>query len=294
MPVKMNPTELADAVAQYEELGYTMVRGAVDVDRLAELDREIIAEFDRVRSSGELFKGGGTIAGHLNCFPGESSRFVVDELEASGVLDIVRAVSTGGELGRLRVNCNLNMPGSHPQHYHIDGYYSEDYVSCTIAVRDADERNGALDVLPGTHHRFYKFWQYAFARLWRRSTRVPMQRGDVVVRKSTLWHRGMPNYTDELRLQLTFNFGEGAAPTTDPFLVHDGKITFEPNWFKTDRIGQLRELVFVKAPFSYSCYRFARSLVGNKGYALEERYKTGGFTTTQRRFVPSRWRDAGR
>ena len=99
-----------------------------------------------------------------------------------------------------------------------------------------------------------------------------MQRGDVLIRKSTVWHRGMPNKTDALRAQLTFTFGESAAPHGDPFELNDGKIYFEPNWYSTSKLSQIRERVFVTVPSTYSSYRFVRSLVGKKGYAPEKRY----------------------
>jgi hypothetical protein len=280
------------AVREIERNGYVMLRDVVSKDGLEALNGRIRAEFDRLSTSGALFEGGGNISGHLNCFPGEESRFVLDDLRSHGIVDLLRTLDPQGA-DRLRANCNINLPGSKAQHYHIDGYYSEAFYLCTIAVVDTDLVNGALDVLPGTNQRFYKFWQYALGRVFTRSTRVPMNAGDVVVRKSTLWHRGMPNLSDAMRPQLTFTFGERSAPEDDPFLQHDGQITFEPNWFKTDRIGRMREWVFVKVPYSYSAYRFVRSLVGNKGYAPEQRF--GDFSgPPTRRFLPSRWQGARR
>ncbi len=41
---------------------------------------------------------------------------------------------------------------------------------------------------------------------------------------------------------------------------------FYPNWFRTSRLGRLRERVTVAAPITYSAYRFATSLVSDKGY----------------------------
>ncbi len=286
-------TELLDtdaAVREIEENGFILLRDIVSKDQLEALDGRIRAEYERLRDSGELFEGGGNISGHLNCYPGEGSRFVLDDLTSHGVIDIIDKLSPDG-VGRLRPNCNINLPGSVAQHYHIDGYFSQAFYTCTVAVVDTDLRNGAIDVLPGTNRQFYKFWQYALQRKYRLTTRVPMKRGDVIVRKSTLWHRGMPNHSPAMRPQLTFTFGEGGAPTGDPFKEHDGTIAFEPNWFKTDRVGQLREWVFVKVPYSYSSYRFVRSLFGNKGYAPEARF--GDFTAPpSRRFLPSRRRAA--
>jgi hypothetical protein len=276
-----------DLVRQIEEDGFILFKNVVSKEGLAKLDGQIRDAYQKARDSGTLFEGGGNISGHLNCFPGEESRFVLDDLRSHGVLDLIETLAPG-TVDRLRVNCNVNLPGSVAQHYHIDGYYAEEFHLCTVAVIDTDLVNGALDVLPGTNRRFYKFWQYALERKYKLTTRVPMEQGDVVLRKSTLWHRGMPNRSPAVRAQLTFTFGEGSAPDTDPFLANDGEIYFEPNWYKTDRIGRMRELIFVKVPFSYSTYRFVRSLFGNKGYAPEKRF--GDFKSPPvRRFVPSRW-----
>jgi hypothetical protein len=62
-------------------------------------------------------------------------------------------------------------------------------------------------------------------------------------------------------------FGEASAPEGDAFSAHGGDIGFSPNWYGTDRLGELREKTFVKMPWLYSTSRFARSLVGNKVYS---------------------------
>ena len=56
---------------------------------------------------------------------------------------------------------NFNLPGSVPQHYHMDGLYIDDFLICNIAVIDTDLVNGAIDVLPGTNREFLPFWKYA-------------------------------------------------------------------------------------------------------------------------------------
>ena len=222
----------------------------------------ILAEYDRA----EKFSGGGSYSGHLNCFPGETSRFFYDEIAESGLVDAIHAPQTAVS-NAVRATLNFNLPNSVAQHYHIDGRYTDDFLIVNIAVVDTDLFNGAIDVLPGTHRRFVKFWQYALQRKYRLTTRLPLQRGDVLVRKSTPWHRGMPNKSATPRAMMSFTFGEAIAPDGDPFVVHDGRMFFYANWFRTTRLGRLRERVFVAAPFSYSAYRFVKSLRGNKGYS---------------------------
>jgi ectoine hydroxylase-related dioxygenase (phytanoyl-CoA dioxygenase family) len=121
-------------------------------------------------------------------------------------------------------------------------------------VVDTDARNGAIDVLPGTHRQFYPFWRYALERKYRLTTRVPLARGDVLVRWSTLWHRGMPNKSGTPRPMMSFTFGERGAPTGDPFA---GDPYFYPNWYSNgSRLSVLRERLEAAAPVTRSAVRF--------------------------------------
>lgn len=246
--------------------GFVVFRDVVSKERLSELNTDLQAAFERMRNSGELFAGGGSLSGHLNCFPGRRSSFVYKELEQFGIVDLVGAVRPD-IVGSVRATLNFNLPGSVAQHYHTDGLYLKDFLICNVAVVDTDLRNGAIDVLPGTNREFYKFWRYALTRQYRKTTRVPLQQGDAIVRRSTLWHRGMPNRTAVPRPMMAITFGELSEPDPDPFAINDGEVVFFPNWYNTNKLGQLRERTFVAAPITYSAWRFVRSLYGNKGYA---------------------------
>lgn len=242
--------------------GYMVMRGVVPAPLVAEFAEFLLAEYDRA----EKFTGGGTYSGHLNCFPGERSRFFYDAIEQYGIVDAIHELRPNVSTA-VRATLNFNLPGSVAQHYHMDGLYLEDFLVCNIAVVDTDLVNGAIDMLPGTQRQFYKFWQYALQRKYRLTTRLPMKAGDVLLRRSTVWHRGMPNHSATPRPMMSLTFGETSAPVGDPFLVNDGKVEFTPNWFNTSRLGRLRERTFVSVPFSYSTYRFVASLHGNKGCA---------------------------
>lgn len=258
----LSTADIAELRRGLDEDGYAVIRGVVSRDRVAEFNDAVLAEYERA----EKFAGGGSYSGHLNCFPGEHSRFFYDEISAAGLVDAISAIRPSSP-NDIRATLNFNLPGSVKQHYHIDGLYTDEFLICNVAVVDTDLVNGAIDVLPGTHRQFLKFWKYAIQRKYRLTTRIPMQRGDVLVRKSTVWHRGMPNRSSTPRPMMSLTFGEQCAPEGDPFVVHDGKMFFYANWFSTTRLGRLRERVFVAAPLSYSAFRFAKSLRGNKGYS---------------------------
>lgn len=248
-----------------KEDGYFVLPGLISQAELQAVEKRLASEFQQWSSSSQKFQGGGLLSGHLNCYPGEVARGTMNELIASGALDMLQQLfPTAPE--RTRWGCNFNLPGSVEQHYHMDGLYLDHYLIVNVAVVDTNLVNGAIDVIPKTHKRFYKYWEFAAGRLYKNSTRISMTRGDVLVRLSTVWHRGMPNRSNSARPMLALTLGESYVSNPDPFAPNGGAIEFQTNWFKTDFVGQLRERITVRAPITYSGYRFARSLIGNKGY----------------------------
>lgn len=244
---------------EFASNGYFIIRGAVSPERLAELHAALSQQFDAASASGTLFSGGGLVSGHLNCFPGAGARFVYEILQERGVIDVIKQINPK-ITGMPNVGCNFNLPGSHAQHYHIDRSFTRDFMIANIAVVDTSIENGAIELIPGSHKRPYKYSQFVLERPYRKSIRVPFNRGDVLVRTSNVWHRGMPNLTSIPRPMLALTWEDGGSKHADPFAVDGGEIKFLPNWFKPTRLGRFRENLFVKVPIAYSALRFARSL----------------------------------
>jgi ectoine hydroxylase-related dioxygenase (phytanoyl-CoA dioxygenase family) len=133
-----------------------------------------------------------------------------------------------------------------------------------VAVVDTVIENGAIDMVPGTHKRFYKYTRFVLEGTRRHAVRLPLNRGDVLIRSSNVWHRGMTNQTSTPRPMLAMTWEDGGSSHTDPFSVDGGKIRFLPNWYKPTRLGRVREQLFVKVPITYSALRFARSLLDSE------------------------------
>jgi Phytanoyl-CoA dioxygenase (PhyH) len=236
--------------------GYLVFDRVVDERRLEGLCADVLREFETCKAGGRLFNGGGTVSGHLNCFPGGGSRFVYETLEERGIFDVVRLLSPE-PLREPNIGCNLNLPGSRPQNEHVDGYAARPFLIVNVAAQDTDVENGAMEIMCGTHRRSYKYWQLLVDRPERR--RLCLKRGDVVIRISTLWHRGMPNLRHQARPMLAFTWENGGTQS-DPYRVNDGNITFFPNRYGTGWHDRLRERAFATAPRAGTAYCAVRSL----------------------------------
>lgn len=251
---------------EFAEEGFIVLPGMISKPALAAVQAQLTDAFAVWKKSTESFQGGGLLSGHLNCYPGEAARGIFTELHESGVFELAHALFPTPPTA-TRLGCNFNLPGSVAQHYHMDGVYLESFLVVNVAVVDTRLENGAIDVVPKTHKRFFRYCEFAARRVYRDATRLPMSAGDVLIRTSTLWHRGMPNRTQTARPMLAFTLGEKGVDTDNPFAFNEGRTQFQTNWFTTSLLGRLRERTTVAAPLTYSAYRFAHSLFSNKGYA---------------------------
>jgi len=250
--------QMQDLTSAFAREGYVTLPNVVSKSRLAALTDELRGVYARARANGELFSGGGTISGHLNCFPGAPSRFVYDELERYGVFDLVRTLSPS-TTRMPNIGCNLNLPNSSAQNPHADGYAATPFLIVNVVPIDTDLENGAMEVTPGTHLREYKYWQYALSG--KPAIRMPASTGDVIVRSSMLWHRGMPNRSKAVRPMLAFTWENGGSDLADPYTAHGGKITLLTNRYGQSLSGRLRERAFASLPALGKSYLFMRSLV---------------------------------
>jgi ectoine hydroxylase-related dioxygenase (phytanoyl-CoA dioxygenase family) len=162
---------------------------------------------------------------------------------------------------------NWNLPGSSAQHWHMDGTFSDDFILCNIAIIDITRSNGPMEVIPGSHAEFYPFWRFTMERRAREATPILLDQGDILIRTSTLWHRGTPNRSNAVRPMMSLSFGEKEATEEDPFKVGGGGISFYPNWYRnSSELHVLRERLEKALPASRSAGRLAKSLLRPRGF----------------------------
>jgi Phytanoyl-CoA dioxygenase (PhyH) len=261
---RFSSAELGAMRASFERDGYFVIRELIPRATLANLHQNLTVAFTDMEREGSLFSGGGRLSGHLNCFPGAQAQSIYDILTSAGIIDLIKQIEPKA-IRLPNVGCNYNLPGSSTQHYHTDYDFTKGFMIANVAVVDTTIANGAMEAAPGTHTKFYPYWKFAMERAARNAIRVEMKAGDVMVRTSSMWHRGMPNMTQVARPMLAFTWEDGGSTLPDPFQKEGGAIKFYPNWFRPTTVGRIRERTVVAAPIIYSSYRFVSSLFGNKG-----------------------------
>ena len=249
--------ELVRLDDELAEQGFAIMKGVIPKEPLKELNDRLNDAYARTPK----LHGGGSIVGHLNCFPGEAARFVYDEMVQQGIVDAVLA-RRESQRNDILVRVNWNLPGSSFQHYHMDSAYTNAWIICNIAIIDITDVNGPMDVIPGSHREFYPFWRFALERKARHSASLCMEQGDLLVRTSTLWHRGTPNRSSAVRPLLGITFGEPTARPGDPFELNGTDISFYANWYaNTSQKDVLREKIERRLPATRSAGRFVKSIV---------------------------------
>ena len=85
--------------------------------------------------------------------------------------------------------------------------------------------------------------------------------GDVIIRLSSVWHRGMPNKSKAIRPMLAFTWEDGGSELADPYTAHGGRITLLTNRYAQNLSGRLQERAFASLPALGKSYLFIRSVV---------------------------------
>jgi hypothetical protein len=149
--------------------------------------------------------------------------------------------------------------------WHQDSGYTptvpEEYVTCWLALDDADESNGCLWLQPGSHVRGRTAHVNGGTGPFRvgydgdeRGVPVPVARGDVLVFSSLLMHKSGPNTTDRPRRAWILQYCVGSAtsalsgkPLDDRLLVAD-----DGRWLDTPVRQRDLDLMAIVANYDHS------------------------------------------
>ena len=261
MPAKIEIDRDHTLAQAWRQRGYLFLEKAVPADLFAVLRDDIMSSFERIHSQDELLAMGGALSGHLNCFPGARVKALVDYLDETGVNFLVDKI--GGETHMLvSAGCNINIPGSHDQNFHIDGDWERPFIVVNLSLVDTDNINGATEIVAGTHKSRMSYSEFFVSGLYAKRCSLPSRAGDIIIRTSRLWHRGTRNTSKAMRPMIGLVYAptsHGMAPVD--FSQFDGQVALLPNRFGSGFRGRAAEWIAVNAvPVAFAA-RFLQSLL---------------------------------
>jgi ectoine hydroxylase-related dioxygenase (phytanoyl-CoA dioxygenase family) len=209
---------------EYNEQGYVAIPDIFSLSELADMDREIdkLDEQIRARRGGEH---NGWIM-QLGLRSDKTRQFAEDERVLSLIEDLVQP-----GIAIYSAKLTAKIPHSDEVcHWHQDDAYytqksqSDTRMSIWVPLQDANEDNGCLWVVPGSHRRGlqpYENKNYGMCRLSFKEEEMdlsgaiplPVRAGSIVLFHALLWHSSKGNSTDNIRRAFIVSYQEATVPT---------------------------------------------------------------------------------
>jgi ectoine hydroxylase-related dioxygenase (phytanoyl-CoA dioxygenase family) len=231
-----------DAVEKWNTDGYVVLENAVPVELCSSILADIREAFDTSFQNVTDERIPGTISGHLNCFPGSQARSIVQYITDSGIHHMMETVF-GGPLVLVSVGCNINVPGSSDQNFHIDGEWGNPFVVVNLSLVDTNLENGPTEIVAGTQNVSMRYWEFFIKGYWSRRKRYVSRVGDILIRPSTLWHRGTRNRSRVMRPMIGLVYAPpGPTVSEADFSQFNGKVAFLGNRFSASLAGRISEI----------------------------------------------------
>ena len=227
----LSGAHLAQALAAMRRDGILILQQVIDhapLDSLkARMDRDSLELLAFCDSRG----GNPRDRGHLQQGPPPFAPYVFSDYVANPmVADVLDAILGSGAYCEF-YNGNTNCPGSTYQQLHLDAVHESSSatdaaptsaVVVNVVPQDVDEHNGAVELWPGTH-RIVAPTPVPEGSIESRRAEVPpirgvFRKGDVLLRDSRLWHRGVPNPSNDYRHMLAMVFVGSNKPRGRPLL----------------------------------------------------------------------------
>jgi len=247
---------------------WTTVSQCLSDEVKSEIENEILGFLGKLSEVGNPSKNW---SGHLNLIVGGLSKSIMSDLENQRSLqyleDFFKIRLEGKE---VILGINLNMPGSKPQHIHMDGSFEEEHHILNITLVDTDITNGAIEIFPNTDLMKLNYGQFLFKGLKKGGVRVETKSGCGLLRTSRLWHRGMPNLTNVCRPMLSVVFHDRDTPEGRRIAANRDSLTRGPirmsptQWFYpgSSRLRDAQHFVYANMPVVHDCYRLTKALFG--------------------------------
>lgn len=238
--------------------GFTIFPNALDAKLCERIAQDVLAEYDRLVTSGWQFVAGGRYTGHLNFSPGPYGKDIIDLLVDGGFMKLAEH-ALGGPISLFGVVGNMNLPKSRAQDIHQDWAPPGEAIVFNIGLVPTTAENGPTEIVPGTQGDRFNYTTLHRTGTRRKAQFWMTQPGDLLIRRATVWHRGTSNRSNTPRPMLSVIVVPHEPGTTEPpprYPLTD-RIAFAANRF-FGRSARTRELASIYLAWPLHLLRMAR------------------------------------
>ncbi len=240
-------TKKLDNKKIFEEDGFILLNTNLNSDvNFNNIVNEIYTELDELVSKKDLKSYGGYTMGNFGINQGPLGKKLFSLVFNDDIVNIFENI-VGNKLDKFCVNYggNLTLPNKGLQHFHMDGDFKKEMYLVSIATENINLMNGPTEVCAGSHIKNLSFWKFFFSK--KNKKKLIINKGQILIRKHNLWHRGTRNRTNRYRHLLSFilipmNRKNQIVPISD-------NLKILPNFFKSDFSGRMQEFIYVHLRF---------------------------------------------
>lgn len=226
---------LADAVSALSKDGYVILADVIAHEHLDVLRERMAADSQTLIDAGK-WGGAGRIEGHLQQGPPPFAPYIFEDIVANPLaIQVTTALLGAGAFNRF-YNGNANCPGSGTQPLHADtphlwpnlaNPHPAHALVVNVTLIDATEETGATEIWPGTHLLPFNAQHISAEMEATRRHIVPpvraiARKGSIVIRDMRMWHRGVPNHTNEIRHMIAMVHQIKWMQRAQPLLFNSG------------------------------------------------------------------------
>ena len=139
---------------------------------------------------------------------------------------------------------NICLPNKGDQIFHTDGAFKKEMYLISVATQEINIENGPTEICEGSSLKRVNFWDFYFSK--KKINKLLMKKGDVLIRKHSLWHRGTKNKSSEPRMLI--NFALTPKKKIKQRLINSNKFKLLPNFFKNNFKERINEIIYTYFP----------------------------------------------
>ncbi len=231
----------------FDQNGYVLLDTSLNNNQLFDnLINEIENSLSEEINSSYIRKLGGYIMGNFGINQGPYGSRLFSFVFNNEFKDYFENL-TKKKLNLFDINFggNVTLPKKGKQLFHTDGNFEQEMYLVSIATEDITLDNGPTEVCIGTHLKSMSFDEFFFTK--KNKKKLTMKKGQILIRKHNLWHRGTKNFTNKPRLLLSFVM----IPKIRKVYLEplSEKLKILPNFFRSDLKGRIHELIYTKLGF---------------------------------------------